>query len=56
MTDRLPGRLSRRIREEFDSGKHYYALHGQRIITPERVGQHPDRSALACHNEHCFKA
>jgi len=47
--------VSRRIREEFDNGKHYYALHGQRIIAPEQVGQRPDPGALAWHNEHCFK-
>ncbi len=47
--------VSRRIKEEFDNGKHYYAFHGQRIMTPEEISQRPDPSALAWHNEHCFK-
>ena len=47
--------VSRRIREEFDNGKHYYALHGQRIIVPDCVGQRPDPDALSWHNDHCFK-
>jgi putative restriction endonuclease len=47
--------VSRRIREEFDNGKHYYALHGQRISVPESVSQHPDASALSWHNEHCYR-
>ena len=47
--------VSRRIREEFDNGKHYYALHGQRIFVPESASQRPDAGALSWHNEHCFK-
>ncbi len=47
--------VSRRIREKFDNGKHYYALHGQRIIVPDSVGQRPDPDALFWHNDHCFK-
>ena len=47
--------VSRRIREEFENGREYYALHGQRIIPPEQIDQRPDPGALAWHNEHCFK-
>lgn len=46
--------VSRRIREEFDNGKHYYALQGHSIIIPSHVDQRPDRSALVWHNENCF--
>jgi putative restriction endonuclease len=55
VTPDLKFEVSRRIREEFDNGKHYYALHGQRIIVPDNVGQRPDPGALTWHNEHCFK-
>ena len=55
VTPALVFEVSRRIREEFDNGKHYYALHGQRIVVPENVGQRPDTGALGWHNEHCFK-
>ena len=47
--------VSRRIREEFDNGKHYYALHGQKIELPKEIGQRPDPGALTWHNENCFK-
>jgi len=55
VTPDLKFEVSRRIREEFDNGKHYYALHGQRIIVPDNVGQRPDPGVLNWHNEHCFK-
>ena len=55
VTPELHFEVSRRIREEFDNGKHYYALHGQRIVVPEQVGQRPDSNALTWHNDHCFK-
>lgn len=47
--------VSRRIREEFDNGKHYYALQGQAIELPKRRDDRPDRDALRWHNENCFK-
>jgi putative restriction endonuclease len=55
VTPDLRFEVSRRIREEFENGKHYYALQGQRIIVPDNVGQRPDPGALSWHNEHCFK-
>ena len=55
VTPKFQFEVSRRIREEFDNGKHYYALHGQRIFVPESVSQRPDAAALSWHNEHCFK-
>lgn len=47
--------VSRRIREEFDNGTHYYALHGHRIVVPDSVSQRPNSAALRWHNEHCYK-
>ena len=47
--------VSRRIREEFNNGKHYYALHGRAIDAPTGIGQRPDADALIWHNEHCFR-
>jgi putative restriction endonuclease len=55
ITPGLNFEVSRRIKDEFDNGKHYYALHGQRIIVPENAIQRPDPNALTWHNEHCFK-
>lgn len=47
--------VSRRIREEFDNGRHYYELHGQSIELPKRPGDRPDPGALRWHNDQCFK-
>lgn len=46
--------VSKRIREEFDNGRHYYALHGERIALPSNPDQRPDRVALAWHNAERF--
>jgi putative restriction endonuclease len=55
VTPDLHFEVSRRIREEFENGRHYYAMHGQQIKPPSDPDQHPDPSALAWHNEHCFR-
>jgi putative restriction endonuclease len=46
--------VSRRIKEEFDNGRHYYDLHGRPIEPPDRPQLAPDPAALAWHNEHRF--
>jgi putative restriction endonuclease len=55
VTPDLRFEVSRRIREEFNNGKHYYALHGRAIDAPTGIGQRPDADALIWHNEHCFR-
>jgi putative restriction endonuclease len=55
VTPDLKFEVSRRIREEFENGRHYYELHGQQIIVPDNKTQRPDPGALNWHNEHCFK-
>lgn len=47
--------VSRRIREEFDNGRAYYALDGQPVATPPRAEQKPALEALAWHNKWRFK-
>lgn len=54
-TPSLHFEVSRRIKEEFGNGKHYYELHGQKIIVPSDPSQRPDAGALRWHNEQCFK-
>ena len=44
---------SRRIREEFENGRHYYDLEGK-IEVPSSVLQQPDPALLAWHNENRF--
>ena len=55
VTPDLRFEVSRRIREEFDNGKQYYALHGGKIDAPSDIGRRPDPTALTWHNEHCFR-
>jgi len=42
--------VSRRMREEFENGRHYYELHGSSATIPSVASQQPDRSALVWHN------
>lgn len=46
--------VSRRIREEYDNGREYYALHGRSIAEPVRAECRPDPAALAWHYETVF--
>jgi putative restriction endonuclease len=55
ITPNLDFEVSRRIREEFQNGRHYYALHGQKIAVPDVVYRRPNRDALIWHNENRFK-
>jgi putative restriction endonuclease len=43
--------VSRRIREEFENGRDYYALHGKRIRDPKFVVDAPSVEALRRHND-----
>lgn len=54
VTPDLNFEVSRRIKEEFDNGRHYYALHGRPIDPPQEAAQRPDPAALAWHNEYRF--
>lgn len=43
--------VSRRIREEFENGRHYYELHGAEVAVPASAPARPDLEALRWHNE-----
>ena len=47
--------VSRRLREEFENGKTYYALQGRLIQLPDRTSDHPDPALLRWHNEQVFE-
>lgn len=47
--------VSRRIREEFENGKDYYALHGRQLANPTDIRLNPDHAALSWHNVNRFK-
>ncbi len=54
VTPNLDFEVSGRIKEEFENGRDYYALHGRRIHAPTAARQRPDPVALTWHNENCF--
>ena len=47
--------VSRSIRDEFENGRDYYALHGTQIQLPSQLDKRPERGALTWHNENVFR-
>ena len=43
--------VSRRLKEDFDNGRHYYELHGTHVRSPEKGWSPPDDAALNWHRE-----
>ncbi|MEX2148247.1 MAG: HNH endonuclease [Candidatus Rokuibacteriota bacterium] len=48
--------VSRRIREEFENGRDYYALHGSPLRVPGAAEHQPDPSGLLWHNVNVFRS
>lgn len=46
--------VSRRIHEEYENGKEYYALNGRKILLPNRSTDVPKKENLQYHNEKVF--
>jgi putative restriction endonuclease len=47
--------VSRRIKEEFENGRDYYAMHGQKLrVLPDRQEDQPAEDYVAWHNDHVF--
>lgn len=47
--------VSRRIKEEFDNGKEYYGLHGNRVLLPETPSYRPSAEDLSWHNGRVYR-
>lgn len=47
--------VSRRIRDEFENGRDYYAFEGRTIRLPNVESQHPDPDLLRWHNDNVFR-
>jgi putative restriction endonuclease len=54
VTPDLRFEVSRRIREQFSNGRHYYELHGRTIEPPRDQAHLPSPIALRWHNENRF--
>ncbi len=55
ITDDLKLKVSGRIREEFENGRHYYDHDGGSIAKPVQVEDLPDREFLRWHREHVYE-
>lgn len=53
-TPELRFEVSARIREEFQNGRHYYALHGQPLRRPADPADQPSPEILRWHNDTVF--
>jgi len=47
--------VSRRLKDEFDNGKEYYALEGRTIVLPESPVYRPSGAQLTWHNENVYR-
>ena len=54
VTPDLKVRVSRRIREEFENGRHYYAMDGSTLRVPNRREYQPESQALDWHSQMVF--
>lgn len=54
VTPELRFMVSRRIKEEFENGRDYYALHGRQVHVPDKLTARPDAAALTWHNENRY--
>jgi putative restriction endonuclease len=55
VTPDLKFHVSRRIKEEFENGRHYYALDEQPIMPTSSPSWSPDPAALSWHNNERFR-
>jgi len=54
VTPTLQVSVSRRIRDDFENGRDYYALHGRTLRAPSRAKDRPAAEFLTWHNEEAF--
>jgi putative restriction endonuclease len=56
VTPELRVEVRRRLREDWENGRDYYAFHGMPISPPGRESDRPDPAALTWHNQQRFVA
>lgn len=47
--------VSRKIKEEFENGRDYYAMHGRKLFIPSEPKLKPDQGYIDWHNENVFR-
>ena len=56
VTDKMNVEVSRRIKEEFENGRDYYAMHGKLLrVLPSKAIERPAQDFIKWHNENIFK-
>lgn len=55
VSPKLDFEVSRSIRDEFENGREYYALHGTKIFVPQRTDLRPNPEWLSWHNENIYR-
>ncbi len=56
VTENYRVEVSQRIKEEYDNGKTYYAMHGNEILLPPNKNLSPAKEYILWHNEHIYLA
>jgi putative restriction endonuclease len=46
--------VGRRLKNDYENGRHYYAMHGQSLSLPRDPRQHPAREVLEWHQSNTF--
>lgn len=54
VTPDLRFEVSKKIRERFENGRHYYSLNGSKVYVPEKSSSIPEPQILEWHNENRF--
>lgn len=47
--------VSKKIKEEFNNGKHYYGFHGKELSLPKIITDNPSLDFIRWHNENVYK-
>lgn len=56
ITDNMTVEVSRRIKEEFEKGLDYYAMHGKSLkVLPSKATDRPASNYITWHNENIFR-
>ena len=56
ITNDLKIEVSKRIREQFSNGRHYYAYHGSPLmVVPREISSKPAKEFLEWHQTNCFQ-
>jgi putative restriction endonuclease len=57
ITDSFFVEVSKRIKEKYENGREYYALHGTKLkVLPKHASDHPSLEFLSWHNSNLFAA